>query len=78
MNDYKNALKNCIQQKMQASEELQNDINQVLASVLLWIEHTKLDQGLKNNASFEQAENNLRIAIEKVRKMHYKLGKTDL
>jgi signal transduction histidine kinase len=68
-------LKVCLQQRRSLAEELQNEINQTLASVLLWIQHAKMDNNIMDDRSLKQAETNLKEAIDRLRTLHYSLAK---
>jgi len=64
-----------MQERQQVADELQNEVNQTLASVLLWIQFAKKENNLMDDKSFAQAEINLKAAIDRVRSMHYSLSK---
>jgi len=66
----------CLKEREQIADALQNEVNQTLASVLLWIQFTKKDNHLVEDKSFQQAEINLKAAIDHVRMLHYVLTKT--
>ena len=66
----------CLKEREQIADALQNEVNQTLASVLLWIQFTKKDNHLAEDKSFQQAEINLKSAIDHVRLLHYLLTKT--
>ncbi len=68
-----------MEERQQVAEELQNEVNQLLASVLLWIRFAKTDNQLIDDASIKNAEKNLQEAINRVRALHYALAdNTDL
>ena len=60
--------------RQQAANELQNEVNQILASALLWIRFAKNENKLTNDASVCNAEINLQEAIKRVRALHYSLA----
>jgi hypothetical protein len=64
----------CLQERSQLADQLQNEVNQTLASVLLWIQHAKLENNLMEDASLKQAETNLKAAIDRLRTLHYMLS----
>lgn len=64
----------CLQERRQLADELQNEINQTLASVLLWIQHSKKENNIPEDPSLSQAETNLKAAIDRLRCLHYKLS----
>ncbi|MEO5681014.1 MAG: hypothetical protein ABIQ88_00170 [Chitinophagaceae bacterium] len=68
-------LHSCRQEREHAANELQNEVNQLLASVLLWIRFAKTENRLSEDQSVRNAENNLQEAIERVRALHYSLSK---
>ena len=63
-----------LEERKQVAEELQNEVNQLLASVLLWIRFAKTDNNLMDDASIQNAEKNLQEAINRVRALHYALA----
>jgi len=65
----------CLHERSQLADQLQNEVNQTLASVLLWIQHAKLDNNIVEDPSLKQAENNLKAAIDRLRALHYMLAK---
>ncbi|GAC1449489.1 MAG: hypothetical protein NVSMB7_11570 [Chitinophagaceae bacterium] len=65
----------CLKEREQVADTLQNEVNQILASVLLWIQFTKKYNNLAGDKSFQQAETNLKAAIDRIRTMHYSLTK---
>lgn len=67
-------LEACLQERRNLAEELQNEINQTLASVLLWIQHAKMDNNIMDDRSLKQAETNLKEAIDRLRTLHYSLS----
>ncbi|MEP6749586.1 MAG: hypothetical protein ABJB86_17750 [Bacteroidota bacterium] len=67
----------CLHERQQVADELQNEVNQILASVLLWIQFTKKENNLKEDKSFLQAEINLKEAIVRLQRLHYLLVKND-
>ncbi len=68
-------LKQYEDERLLIADILQNDVNQVLAAVLLWIQFTKLKNHLVEDVSFSEAEKNLKIAIDKIRAIHYAIEK---
>ena len=64
----------CLHERAQLAEELQNEVNQTLASVLLWIQHAKKENNIAGDASLNQAETNLKAAIDRLRLLHYMLS----
>ena len=66
-------LKACLSGRQQAADELQNEINQILASALLWIRFAKTENQLSADQSVCNAELNLKEAIERIRALHYAL-----
>ena len=72
-----NQLNACLNERQQLADELQNEVNQTLASVLLWIQFAKIDNSLKQDKSLLLAETNLKEAINRLRKLHYALAKND-
>ena len=64
----------CLQERSQLADQLQNEVNQTLASVLLWIQHAKMDNNIMEDASLKQAEINLKAAIDRLRTLHYALA----
>ena len=68
-------LKACLNERQQLADQLQNEVNQTLASVLLWIQFAKKDNDIREDKSLLQAEANLKEAIDRLRKLHYKLAK---
>jgi signal transduction histidine kinase len=67
-------LNTCLTERQQAANELQNEINQILASALLWIRFAKMENKLTADESVHNAEINLKEAIERVRALHYSLA----
>jgi len=65
----------CLKDRQKVADEIQNEINQILASVLLWIQFTKKEHNLKEDKSFLQAEINLKEAIARLQTLHYFLVK---
>ena len=63
----------CLSGRQQAANELQNEINQILASALLWIRFAKTENQLATDQSVYNAELSLQEAIERVRTLHYSL-----
>lgn len=66
-------LQACLLERGQIADLLQNEINQTLASVLLWVQDAKKRNGLSEDYSFLQAEANLKSAIDQIRDLHYTL-----
>ncbi len=64
----------CLHERRRLAEELQNVVNQTLASVLLWIQHAKKENNIQEDASLKQAEANLKAAINRLRSLHYMLS----
>jgi len=64
----------CLHERRQLADELQNEVNQTLASVLLWIQHAKKENDIPQDASLNQAETNLKAAIDRLRSLHYMLS----
>ncbi len=64
-----------LEERQQVAYVLQNDLNQILASVLLCIQYTGIEAPLNENKLFRQAESNLKIAIGKISTLHYSLSK---
>ena len=71
-------LNTCHTERQQAAHELQNEVNQLLASVLLWIRFAKAENRLHTDLSFLHAEKNLQEAITRVTSIHYTLAKDEL
>ncbi|MEP7278819.1 MAG: hypothetical protein ABI813_09270 [Bacteroidota bacterium] len=69
-----NQLTKCLQERIHLAEELQNEVNQTLASVLLWIQNARLENNIILDPSLAQAEINLKAAIDRLRKLHYSLS----
>lgn len=67
-------LQACLSQRQALAEELQNEVNQTLASVLLWIQFAKKDNNIMEDTSLLQAEVNLKAAIDRLRDLHYLLA----
>ena len=67
-------LNSLIRERQQVAHELQNEVNQLLASVLLWIRFAKTENKLMDDASIMNAEKNLQDAINRVRALHYALA----
>ena len=57
-----------------ASDELQNDINQLLASVLLWIRIARQENKWVSEEPILHAEKNLQEAIDHIRALHTALS----
>jgi signal transduction histidine kinase len=66
-------LKACLQERRKMAEELQNEINQTLASVLLWIQYARMENNIMEDKSLKRAEANLKDAIDRLRDLHYSL-----
>ena len=66
-------LNSCLMGRQQAANELENEVNQILAAALLWIRFAKMENKLTGDPSVYQAETNLTEAIERVRALHYSL-----
>jgi signal transduction histidine kinase len=64
-----------LKERIIVAEELQNEINQSLASVLLWIQFAVKEHHLQEDKSLQQAQNNLRATINRARALHYSLSK---
>jgi len=69
-----NQLNACLKEREQVADLLQNDINQMLASVLLGVQFTKVETMMAGDKFFMQAESNLKIVIEKLNILHYSLS----
>jgi len=70
-----NQLNACLTARQHAANELQNEVNQILASALLWIRFAKIENNLTTrDESFYNAEINLQEAIKRVRALHYSLS----
>jgi|GEM_PF-1014016 len=67
-------LNTCISDRQQAANELQNEVNQVLAAALLWIRFAKTENKLDEDPSVYNAERSLQEAIQRVRALHYTLA----
>ena len=68
-------LKAFLKERSELADQLQNEVNQTLASVLLWIQHAKIDNNIMEDPSLKNAENNLKAAIDRLRALHYSLSK---
>jgi signal transduction histidine kinase len=75
LNALSNQLKVCLKERSELANELQNEVNQTLASVLLWIQHAKIDNNIMDDPSLKNAEANLKEAIDRLRALHYMLDK---
>lgn len=64
----------CLQERRLLADELQNEVNQTLASVLLWIQHAKMEHNIPQDPSLTHAEENLKAAIDRMRALHYMLS----
>ncbi|MEO5595282.1 MAG: hypothetical protein ABIR15_04160 [Chitinophagaceae bacterium] len=64
-------LNNCLNVRQDAADQLQNEVNQILAAALLWIRFAKMENKLTAGESIYNAEINLKEAIERVRALHY-------
>ena len=64
-----------LKEREMVADELQNEINQSLASVLLWIQCAVKEHKLHGDSSLKQAEINLRDTIDRARALHYSLSK---
>jgi signal transduction histidine kinase len=76
-NEIKEQLAACMTERSVMANELQNEVNQTLASVLLWIQLARKENNILEDASLKQAEANLKDAIDRLRSLHYSLS-TDL
>jgi hypothetical protein len=56
LNALSNQLKVCLKERCDLANELQNEVNQTLASVLLWIQHAKIDNNIMDDPSLKNAE----------------------
>lgn len=74
-NTISNQLKAFRKERETLANELQNEVNQTLASVLLWIQHAKIDNDIIEDPSLKNAEANLKAAIDRLRALHYTLSK---
>lgn len=61
--------------KEEAADILQNDINQTLAAVLLWLQSAMEDKEFAANLHLQLAESNLKSSIKKLVKLHYAMLK---
>ena len=66
-------LKACLQERRDMAEEIQNEVNQTLASVLLWIQLARMENNIMGDTSLNKAEDNLKAAIDRLRTLHYTL-----
>ena len=66
-------LKACLQERSKMADELQNEVNQTLASVLLWIQFARMENNIIEDKSLKRAEANLKDAIDRLRDLHYSL-----
>jgi hypothetical protein len=62
------------EERLDAAQELQNEISQLLASVLLWLRIAKSENRINDDPSIRNAETNLNDAIDRVRALHYRLS----
>jgi len=60
-------------EKDEAADILQNDINQTLAAVLLFLQSAMEDEQLAANRQLQLAEANLKDSVKKLVRMHYAL-----
>ena len=60
----------CLAVRQQAANELQEEVNQILASALLWIRFAKTGDKELVEESVDNAAVNLQIAIERVRALY--------
>ena len=67
-------LDHCLAVRQHAANELQNEVNQILASALLWIRFAKTENN-PIDSSVRNAELGLQEAIERVRALHVSLLK---
>ena len=67
-------LDRCFAVRQRAANELQNEVNQILASALLWIRFAKTENN-PIDSSVRNAELGLQEAIERVRALHVSLLK---
>ncbi|MES1221670.1 MAG: hypothetical protein ABUT20_39590 [Bacteroidota bacterium] len=67
-------LKACLQERSKMADELQNEVNQTLASVLLWIQFARKENNIMDDESLLRAEANLKDAIDRLRDLHYTLS----
>ena len=56
-----------------AADILQNDINQTLAAVLLWLQSAMENEQIAGNLHLQLAESNLKSSIKKLVRLHYAL-----
>ena len=75
INSTADQLKAFLKERSELADQLQNEVNQTLASVLLWIQHAKMDNNIMNDPSLFNAETNLKAAIDRLRALHYSLSK---
>ena len=62
------------QERAYIADQLQNEVNQTLTSVLLLLQFSKKENGLENDMAIHQAEINLKEAINRLRSLHYSLS----
>ena len=70
-----NLIQILLKERIILADELQNEINQSLASVLLWIQCAVKEHQLKDDKSLQMAEANLRATIDRARALHYSISK---
>jgi hypothetical protein len=63
----------CNQHRQDVAHELENEVNETLASVLLWMQHVRRENNLTVTHSLTQAETNLKAAIDHVTTLHNSL-----
>ena len=63
----------CNRHRFEVAHELENEVNETLASVLLWMQHASKENNLPASNSLAQAETNLKAAINHVRILHVSL-----
>lgn len=62
-------------EKAEAADILQNDINQSLTAVLLWLQTAMDDKAFASNEHLQMAESNLKSSIKKLVNLQYALLK---
>ena len=67
------ALQDTVVDRQAAADILQNDINQTLTAVLLWLQSAMEDEPIASNQYLQLAESNLKSSIKKLVTLHYAL-----
>jgi signal transduction histidine kinase len=70
----KNQLACAMQERMFVADELQNEVNQVLASAQLWISVAMKENNMQENKALALAESHLKTAIDQLRQLHYTIA----